>query len=274
MRFAEFFDRTYILNLPERTDRRDAVCQELAKINMPLQVGKVELFAAIRPDRAAPFIRLGSKGCFLSTLAMLRRARNEGLRNLMIVQDDLILSKNFERYEERLIDRLRQTNWDVVQFGYCPELPGQPRPEEVATYRPFDGEVIGAHFFAVNHKAFDPLIGFLEGLLGRPQGHPDGGPMPIDGAINCFKWHHPETVRLVSVPTFGGQRSSRSDISPRWFDQLPMLAAVAGFARQALVPRPGLAPQPLPRPVPRPVPGGLTGASSPPASLIRAIEPQ
>jgi glycosyl transferase, family 25 len=240
MKFNEFFDRVYILNLPERTDRRDAVCRELDQINLPLQPGKVELFAAIRPDRAAPFVRLGSKGCFLSTLAMLRRARHEGLRNLLILQDDLILSEHFASHEERLIDRLRLNPWDVVQFGYFPELPGpRPGPEKFATFTPFSGEVIGAHFFAINGKTFDPLITFLEGLLQRPQGHPDGGPMPIDGALNCFKWHHPDTVRLVSVPTFGDQRSSRSDISPRWFDRLPMVAGLADVARRVVTPSTG-----------------------------------
>jgi glycosyl transferase, family 25 len=236
MRFGEFFDRVYILNLPERADRRTAICQELAQVDLPLTPGKVELFAAIRPDRAAPFLRLGSKGCFLSTLAMLRQARADGLRNVLILQDDLTLSGHFLSYEEQLIEQLRPTPWDVVQFGYCPALPGTPSAEQFATFRPFSGEVIGAHFFGVNGKAFDPLITFLETLLQRPQGHPEGGPMPIDGALNCFKWQYPEAVRLVSVPTFGDQRSSRSDISPRWFDRLPLICGLADVARRVRLP--------------------------------------
>lgn len=56
--------------------------------------------------------------------------------------------------------------------------------------------------------------------------------MSPDGVLNIFKWQHPTIVRLIAVPSFGNQRSSRSDISTQWFDQVPVLDFLAGLARK------------------------------------------
>ena len=58
---------------------------------------------------------------------------------------------------------------------------------------------------------------FMEELQQRPPGHPDGGPMHIDGAYSTFRVQNPDVVTLIASPNLGWQRSSRSDVTPNWW---------------------------------------------------------
>ena len=240
MKFIEFFDRAYIINLPERVDRRKGMEKELKKVGMSLKPGKVELFSAIRPDSAGPFQSIGYRGAFLSHLTVLKQAQELQLKNVLVMEDDLAFSEYFHKYEDSLIEQLQTTDWDIVQFGYFPEQSAvQPTDGNFATYQPFTGEVIGAHFYAVNGKVFDRFIHFFETLLERPAGHPEGGPMSPDGVFNIFPWQNHDIVRLIAIPSFGGQRSSRSDCSTdlKWFDRFPVSKQIVTLARNLGIPQ-------------------------------------
>lgn len=234
MRFMEFFDRGYVINLAHRVDRRQEMEKELEKAGMPFAPGKVELFSAIKPDSPGPFQSIGYRGCFLSHLNILKKAREEGLKNVLVMEDDLELRQDFHQYEDIILSELTETDWDIVHFGYQHEQSPQINEVTLPILQTFSGEIIGTQFYAVNGKAFDQLIDFFELLLQRPAGHPDGGPMSPDGVFNVFKWQHPNIVRLIAVPIFGYQRSSLSDISPQWFDNVPLLNVVLGAARQSV----------------------------------------
>ncbi len=57
------------------------------------------------------------------------------------------------------------------------------------------------------------MVDYLEAMLQRPKGSPDGGPMHVDGAYSWFRRAHPEVAAYVCTPSVAQQRSSRSDIS-------------------------------------------------------------
>jgi len=230
MLIHEYFDRIYIINLPERKDRRSEMMHELAQAGIPAQSDRVEFFPAIRPDDAGGFPGIGARGCFMSHHAVLRRALADGLRRVLIMEDDLAIARSFPRDQERLIAQLRQTDWGFVYFGHIEGPPGPEPPELI----PVSVPLVTAHFYGVNGPVLAPLTEFLDGLLGRPPGHPDGGPMHVDGAFSTFRARHPEIVTLLSRPNQGWQRSSRSDISTnRWFDRAPVFKQMAGCARSA-----------------------------------------
>ena len=234
MRFVDFFERAYIINLPERVDRRKGMEKELRKVGMSFEPGKIELFRAIRPDSPGPFRSIGYRGVFLSHLSILKRAKELKLNNVLIMEDDLAFCEHFIEYEDSLIEQLQQTNWDIVQFGYFPEQSTvEPKDSTFATYKPFTGDLIGTHFYGVNSRIFDRLINFFETLLERPAGHPEGGPMSPDGALNIFTRQNRDAVRLIPTPSFGGQRSSRSDCDAniKWFDSFPVFKQITTIAR-------------------------------------------
>jgi glycosyl transferase family 25 len=234
MKFIEFFDRVYVINLPNRVDRRKAIEKELIKAGMPFTPGKVELFPAIRPDSAGSFKSIGYRGCFLSHLTVLKQARDLQLNNVLVLEDDLTFSDHFKEYEDQLITQLHQINWDFVNFGYFPDQSVKPGESDFGTLtlKPLSRKIIGAHFYGVNGKVFDKLINFLEVILQRPPGHPEGSPMSLDGAFGIFHRQNSDVVRLMSIPSFGGQRSSRNDIHDlKWFDRTPVVRELATVAR-------------------------------------------
>lgn len=90
-----------------------------------------------------------------------------------------------------------------------------------------------AHFYGVNGRVLDRLVAFLELVMSRPPGHPDGGPMHVDGAFSTFRQQNPDVLTLAASPSLGWQRSSRSDIaSNRWYDRTPVSRELVGLARR------------------------------------------
>lgn len=229
MKIMDFFDRAYVVNLPERKDRRTIMVRELEKAGMPLTANKTEIFPAIRPDDAGEFPSLGAWGCFLSHLTILKQAKEDRLANVLIMEDDLTISEQFRTDREVLVEQLRQTDWDFVYFGHI-EKTEETSP---ATLPPFFGPLQMTHFYGVNGKTFERLISFLEELQQRPGGHPDGGPMHLDGAYSTFRAQNPDVVTLIASPNLGWQRSSRSDIHSSWFDRVPVIKQLVAVARTA-----------------------------------------
>ncbi|MEB3283141.1 MAG: glycosyltransferase family 25 protein [Lyngbya sp.] len=227
MKLIDYFERAYVINLPERTDRRQLITQELEKAEIPLTPNQVEIFPAIRPDDAGEFPSIGARGCFLSHLSILKKAKLEGVKNLLVMEDDLTLSPQFNTHQETLINQLSQKNWGFVYFGHKLNLNSSDEVKLV----PHISSVVTAHFYAVNGHIFESLIQFLETLLQRPGGHLEGGPMHVDGAFSTFRRKNPTIPTWVASPSLGGQRSSRSDITPNKFDDFPVLRPFIDIAR-------------------------------------------
>lgn len=227
-KITDYFQGVYAVNLPERTDRCQLIVKELESAGMPLTPHKVEIFPAIRPDEAGGFPSIGARGCFSSHLAILKQAKQQGLSNILIVEDDLEISAKFRTDEAIIVEQLCQQDWDFAYFGHVEEV-GEKSPVALV---PFSEGVMTTHFYAVNGRIFDRLLHFLEELQQRPPGHPDGGPMHLDGAYSTFRAQNPDVVTLIASPNLGWQKSSRSDIYPNpWFDRIPGIRQLAGAAR-------------------------------------------
>ena len=231
MTLTDIFDRTYVLNLPERADRRREVSATLRSVGMIWTPGQVELFTAIRPDSPEPFRSVGARGCYLSHLGMLKKAREIGVQRLLVLEDDVDLDIGLADQAGVLLDRLQHDDWGIAYLGHLlPPLEAIPKFGTLATVD--SSLAIGTtHCYAVHGQIFDLLINFLELVLSRPPGHPDGGPMHVDGAYSMFRRQNPSVLTLVARPNLGWQRSSSSDISTRWIDQAPLIRDVVRVAR-------------------------------------------
>ncbi|PSB28079.1 glycosyltransferase family 25 protein [Stenomitos frigidus] len=232
MQIKDYVDRIYAINLPSRRDRRQILLQEMESAGLPLTPSKIEIFPAIRPDTAAGFPGIGVYGCFLSHLAILKQARAEGLANVLILEDDVSIDDRFVAVQRVLVEQLQQAAWDFVYFGHIEALADV---SSQASLQPYSGRVLMTHFYAVNARIFDRLIAFLEAAEHRPAGHPDGGPMYIDGAYSFFRERNPDVVTLLASPSLGWQRSSRSDLTPGWVDRTPILTQFADLVRAGKV---------------------------------------
>jgi glycosyl transferase family 25 len=234
MNLRELFDRVYVINLPERTDRQRDITRELQQVGLPLEANRVEIFPAMRPREAGGFSNIGAHGCFLSHYGVINAARTAGARNVLIVEDDLAIAPHFRAFAPVLVERLQASDWGFIYLGHTegPEGNGPGRLVRI----PHDRGLQTTHFVAINGLLFDRLLAFLEQMLQRPAGHPDGGPMPVDGAYSTFRKQNPDVQTLIAVPNLGVQRSSRSDIAdPKWFDRVPLLRGMVAGARRTKV---------------------------------------
>lgn len=217
----DHYDRTRIVSLADRIDRRREMLRELAALGQA-DNAKVTFFDALSRDTAGPFRSPGSHGCYLSHLQILEEAaaRNE---SVLILQDDC-----------QFLPAVREVSvppaCDIFYGGY---LASDPK-------NLWDSDIIGAHCMGFSAQAARQAAVYLRNLLDpgfppdpKAAAQPDFNPAmrpPIDGACVWFRRAHPHLrtdFRLVA-----NQRASRSDITPaRLFDRVWGLRTLTGLAR-------------------------------------------
>jgi hypothetical protein len=144
---------------------------------------------------------------------------------VLILEDDCDFGPGFATVAAALAD----AEWGVAYLGHGEHPWAGPSP---FVEWPPASPVMLAHCYAVRGVVLPSLCAYLEAMILRPAGSPDGGPMSPDGALTCFRRAHPEIRTLLVSPSVAGQRSSRSDLSLRPWDRVPVVRdAVAAFRR-------------------------------------------
>jgi hypothetical protein len=228
----EYFQQVYIINLPHRRDRRREMARQLNKIGLSFDSPSVRLFEAVRPETSDGFPTIGTRGCFLSHLAVLRDACEQSCERILILEDDVNFIEDFNVRMGEVRAALESADWSIFYGGYL--LKNHLRvggAAVVASAEPAD-LIQNAHFIAFRGKAICDAVGFLDAMLCRPAGDRRGGPMHVDGAYNWFRNQFPSRITLLSVSPLGYQRSSRTDIHAlRWFDRVPGIRSLVGLLR-------------------------------------------
>ena len=226
------FGATYLLNLPERTDRLRNAMRELCALN-PEATQLVRVQAGLRSSAAHGFPSAGAYGCFQGHLGMLRAARDAGVASALFLEDDVRFLPNLQQDWPGVATALQQQPWGMLHLGF------DLRYDDTAVIPAGDGALVQssgpwmlAHCYVVSGPALPDLITFLESLQQRAPGDPAGGPMHYDGALYHFSQAHPEHPRVRPVRPVAGQRSSPSDIAGvQWFDRNPLTRPVAALLR-------------------------------------------
>jgi hypothetical protein len=159
-------------------------------------------------------------------------ARNAGHRRVLVLEDDCNFAPDFQDRQSRLARSLDSTPWGIAYLGHRESVSGAA---DLEVWNPARG-VLLMHCYAVDGKVVPQLTSYLEAILLRRPGSPDGGPMCVDGALSWFRRHHPQVRTVLAAPALAHQRPSRSDITMRWFDRVPILREAAemyrGYRRQ------------------------------------------
>ncbi len=231
---SELFDGVFIVNLPERSDRREEMEIELKKANLTVDGEKIVFFPAIKPDEKGEFPSIGARGCLLSHLEILKQAQAKQMNSVLFMEDDLAISGQIAHFSPQIKRLLAERPWSIVYLGHIENLPIPENGKEFDLIEwDKDKPLMTTHFYAVNGDVIPRLIDFLEILLSRPAGHPDGGPMHYDGALSTFRQQNPDIITFLANPNTGWQRSSRSDIAdPKWFDKIPFVSHAVSFIRK------------------------------------------
>ncbi|MGD9295292.1 MAG: glycosyltransferase family 25 protein [Roseobacter sp.] len=221
-------DGIYVVNLESRPDRRREMVSELERIGLPAEAPLVTFFKAVRPDTADPFPSIGAHGCFLSQLGVLKSAMEKQERAILLLEDDASFTRAYIARAAELMGELETVDWSIAYLGHRIAAHEMPGAAQAVTphWRALPPEVgvVCAHAVLFRQRAIAPLVAYLERMLERPAGHPDGGPMHVDGAYSWFRRDHPEMITVVTPEQYVVQRASRSDIAPAsWKDHLPFL---------------------------------------------------
>lgn len=224
-----FFDRTVIINLPERTDRKEETIRELLRFGWRVDGEKTMFVSAISPEDAAGFPNAGVRGCFLSHLNAIRNARRDNLSNILVMEDDIAFVSGMGRILGHALDIGGWSDWDLLYLGHDESLHGRQEHRLVKMESPLSL----AHCYAVKDRIFDRLTGFLETLARRQPGDLRGGPMHYDGALSTFRAQNPDITTYALMPGIAYQRSSRTDLHrlPPWDRWVVLRPAVSALRR-------------------------------------------
>jgi GR25 family glycosyltransferase involved in LPS biosynthesis len=103
----EFVDKVIYINLDHRKDRREIMSKFFEKGQIPLD--KVVRFSAIHNKK-------GNLGCLQSHTEVLSIAKKEGWKNVLILEDDLEWTEDFEEGYKKLEELVKLPKWDVIMI--------------------------------------------------------------------------------------------------------------------------------------------------------------
>jgi Glycosyltransferase family 25 (LPS biosynthesis protein) len=113
-----YFDRVVVINLDRRQDRWKAIQEKFASINWPFK--EPERFSAYDGEKLPAPIGWtsgpGTWGCLLSHREVLSRAIQDGLNNVLILEDDIFFAPDFEK---RVVNFIKGVplEWDQLMLG-------------------------------------------------------------------------------------------------------------------------------------------------------------
>jgi hypothetical protein len=231
--FLDFFGCVEIIHLPARTDRYASLARELARIGIAIADPRVRFPDPPMPADANGFPSRGVYGNHLSHLDILRRARDAKLPAIWVLEDDAIFRTSLSRPEEqqRIVELLRQQPWDMCFFGHA--LPSTEFKSAPKGLVPLSRSSKWAHCYAVHERALPRLVAYLEDVERRPEGHPEGGKMYIDGSFSLYREKNPDFIALFANPVLSVQRGSTSSLaSTHWRERLSPRERIVQLGRE------------------------------------------
>jgi GR25 family glycosyltransferase involved in LPS biosynthesis len=141
----EFIDKIVYINLDHRQDRRDVMAKFFEEGGMPSE--KIIRFSAIKHTK-------GAIGCLASHTEVLRMAKKEGWKNVLILEDDLQWI-NLESAYQQLLELITKPKWDVILLCGWYKIYDFPRV--------YDSLNTGAYL--VNGDYYDTLLANREWAL-------------------------------------------------------------------------------------------------------------
>ena len=192
---SRFIDKIFYINLDKRTDRREQIEAELAKMGL-----EAERYPAIYTPHS------GILGCGYSHLNILKNSKKKGYRNVLILEDDFEFVVSKEKMESSLEEFFNsKIDYDVLMISYIiqksEEVPGLPFIKKV-----IDGQT--ASGYIINQQYYDDLINLYEWAI--PLLESTGEHWTYSNDL-VWKRLQPNDNWFYLVERLGRQRASFSD---------------------------------------------------------------
>lgn len=192
----QHIDGVFYINLDSRIDRRVEIEEELRRMGI-----SGERFSAIKHE-------FGIVGCGKSHLAVLKKARDRGLRNVLIFEDDfqfIVSKEEFWTMIDRFFsDMIQGKQFDVLMLGYN-MLASQQIDDFIM--KVLSAQTTSAYI--ISDRMYDSIINVWEDALPRLLSSGDRFLYSLDAA---WKQLQSDNNWYAFVKRVGLQRPSYSDI--------------------------------------------------------------
>lgn len=214
MTFEEYFEKIYVINLPSRPDRLVSIRQEMMALRVSVETPKFSVPVAPILNEPGGFPTKGVKGNFLSHLANIEDAYDNGFERILVLEDDAIFRTTLYNvdYQAAVLEAVDAYEWSMWFPGHY--LKSHPSDAPRLVYPTTQG-FKWAHCYALNRRGIKALRDYLRLVYDRPPGHPEGGKMYIDGAFTHFRRQFTDHICLVSNPVLSIQKSSDTNLGTR-----------------------------------------------------------
>jgi GR25 family glycosyltransferase involved in LPS biosynthesis len=151
----DYIEKAFYINLDYRIDRKDLFEQRTALLNIP-----VDRFPAITINPEDIDNPYGDKfwhnkiSNFTSHLAVIQKAKDLGLKNVWVFEDDCVFAENFIERAKKCIEDLRSVEWDMFYFGGEPNKQTEFHSHSIVK----TSGVYGAHSYLVNESFYDKIL--------------------------------------------------------------------------------------------------------------------
>ncbi|MCG8419595.1 MAG: sulfotransferase [Proteobacteria bacterium] len=205
---ATIFERVVVVNLDRRKDRWEEFSEHIVEVDWPFTTPQRfravdgTRVAAPRWWRAGP----GAWGCFQSHVRIIEQALMDGVKSILILEDDAVFPRDFRARAEHFLRRV-PGDWDQIYFGGQHITPHVQPPIQLNedVVQPFS--VGRTHAYALHERFLTRVYRFLtdyESHLRRPRYH-------VDHRLG--ELHQTGKVRVFAPSTWMvGQREGRSSI--------------------------------------------------------------
>lgn len=210
----EFFDEIYCINLATRQDRWEQCQKEFKKHN--LEVIRIDAVKGMPMNR----VDAGNIGLLLTNIDIIKKAKQRGLKKILILEDDVIFKDNFnEKFSEKI--QFLPADWQTIHLGgnhhffrgnfecISKEI---NFPLTVNNYRQLDHEICTTKWSQTTHA-----VGIHENMYDTLLRNFSGFQAPID-LIYCNLQIHNIFKMYAFIPSLALQRASYSDILNRNVD--------------------------------------------------------
>jgi len=153
-----WFDAIYLINLDRRPERLENAIEQFEKFG----IGNVLRFPAIDGNTLDkhPTLNAGQLGCTVSHLLILHNAKDNHYNRILILEDDIVLSDDFNEILDRSIDELPD-DWCMFYLGGNHFKQVLPQSNNLVRMK----GTLTTHAIAINSRLFDTAIAKISPLM-------------------------------------------------------------------------------------------------------------
>lgn len=137
--FWKLFDRIYVINLPSRIDRLQAIEEQMKSVLIPeyhRRDGIIVNEGKILKDR--------EEGCKLAHLGVIQEAKDNNFNRILVLEDDCIFENNTKETLLKYKDSIEKSEYDIFYLGA----------------NIYQGRYYSLHAYIVNKSMYDIFLSY------------------------------------------------------------------------------------------------------------------